>query len=293
MWLIDSGVSLSTDLGDRRQPDLLRRLSGDRRRHVDAVERRQSALEFRLHLEHDAVLIRLREDRRHQALAERVVQRVVDRGGCDAQSAGRRPVELDVSLQPAILVIAGHVGQLRHLLQPLEDLGNPLGQVRRIHGLEGELVLRAADAVLDRQVLHRLHVERNALHPGKLRLQAPDDVACAGAAHAPGFQVDEHPSAVERGIRPVDADERRQARDGRILENDGRKRLLPLGHRREGDRLRRFGDALDGTRVLDGEETLGDHDVQDDRQHEGNDCDDQRGALPVQHPVQHLLRSAR
>ena len=47
--------------------------------HVESAERRGTALELGLHLEHDAVLVGLREDRRDEPLAECVVERVVDR----------------------------------------------------------------------------------------------------------------------------------------------------------------------------------------------------------------------
>ena len=76
------------------------------------------------------------------------------------------------------------------------------------------------------------------------------------------LQVDQHAAAVERRVRAVDADERRQARHGRIFEHDVGQRLLPLRHRRERDRLRRLRDALDGARVLHREEALGNHDVE-------------------------------
>ena len=53
------------------------------------VERLRARAEFGLHLEHHAVLVRLREDGRDQALAEGVVERVVDRRGRDAERARR------------------------------------------------------------------------------------------------------------------------------------------------------------------------------------------------------------
>ena len=42
---------------------------------------------------------------------------------------------------------------------------------------EAVLILRAADAVIDGQVLHRLHEQPDALHFGQLRLQTADDFA--------------------------------------------------------------------------------------------------------------------
>ena len=74
----------------------------------------EPALELGLDLEDHAVLVRLREDRRDQALAERVVERVVDRRRRDAEPARRVAVDLDVGLQAVVLQVAGDVGELRH-----------------------------------------------------------------------------------------------------------------------------------------------------------------------------------
>ncbi len=97
--------------------------------------------------------------------------------GRDAEPARGRAVEVDVGLQAAVLEIAGDIGELRHLLQPVGELVNPLAQFVRIDRLDRELVLRAADAVLDRQVLHRLHEQRDAIDLRQLGLQAPDDLS--------------------------------------------------------------------------------------------------------------------
>ena len=40
--------------------------------------------------------------------------------------------------------------------------------------LETELILRPADAILDRQILNRLHIQRDAGDVGERRLQAAD-----------------------------------------------------------------------------------------------------------------------
>ena len=52
-----------------------------------------------------------------------------------------------------------------------------------------------------------------------------------------------------RGVGAVDADERGQARDVRVLQNDLGQLLLALGHGGEGDGLRRLGDARGSTPV--------------------------------------------
>ena len=50
-------------------------------------------------------------------------------------------------------------------------------QHRQILVLEGELILRRADRGVDRQVLHRLHEQRDAGDVGGLLLQPADDFA--------------------------------------------------------------------------------------------------------------------
>ena len=47
-------------------------------------------------------------------------------------------------------------------LQPRDQLRHPLAQPVAVRVLEDELELRAAHAVLDREVLHRLQVDRDA-----------------------------------------------------------------------------------------------------------------------------------
>ena len=79
--------------------------------------------------------------------------------------------------QALVLLVGGDVAQLGQRLQLLDQPRRPLRQLLRVGVFEAVLVLRAADAVFHRQVLHRLHVERDALDLGQLGLQAPDDVA--------------------------------------------------------------------------------------------------------------------
>ena len=71
------------------------------------------------------------------------------------------------------------------------------------------------------------------------------------------LQIDLDPAAVERRVGAVDADERRQALDGRILENHVRASACCRSAiaANETD-LRRFGDAENHARVLHREEAL-------------------------------------
>ena len=169
-------------------------------------------------LEDDAVLVQLREDGRDLALAERVVERVVDRLRRDAEA--RRGVAVDHEPR---LQARRSAGRWRRRAAPAAPAA-----VRRSRGaqtvkllavgiFEAVLVLRPADAILDRQVLHRLHVQRDAVDLGQLRLQAADHVAGADLPRFERLQVDLDAAAVQRRVGAVDADERRQALDRRVL----------------------------------------------------------------------------
>ena len=136
----------------------------------------QTALELRFDFQHDPILVRLREDRRDLALAKGVIQRIVDRLRADAEARRRIAVDDQARLQAQILVVAGDIAELRQCLQLLHKARRPEAQLLRIGIFEAVLILRAADAVLDGQVLHRLHEERNALDVGQCRLQAADDL---------------------------------------------------------------------------------------------------------------------
>jgi len=78
-------------------------------------------------------------------------------------------------LQALVLEIARHVDELRQLREAIDQAVHRYGEFVGIRILDGELVLVAADAVLDSEILHRLHVERDSLDARDLRLQAPHD----------------------------------------------------------------------------------------------------------------------
>ena len=123
-----------------------------------------------LDLQHHAVLVQLREHRRDLPLAERVVERVVDHLRRDAEPRRGVAVDHQARLQPRVLLVAGDVAQLGQRLQAARRAAAPRRASSSASAiLEAVLVLRAADAVLDRQVLHRLHEERDARRPWPAR----------------------------------------------------------------------------------------------------------------------------
>ena len=94
------------------------------------------------------------------------------------------------------------------------------------------------------------------------------------------------PSCVRCQVGAVDSDERRQAGDVGILQNDVGQGLLVLRHRGEGDALRSVGNAQDHARVLNREEPLGHDHVQVQRQDQGTCGDQQSRCLMPQHKLQ-------
>ncbi len=59
---------------------------------------------------------------------------------------------------PSILLVAGRVPQFGKLLQPGQQLRRINVQFIRVRIFQRVLKLRAADAILHGQILHRLHV---------------------------------------------------------------------------------------------------------------------------------------
>ena len=93
-------------------------------------------------------------------------------------------------------------------MQFLDQLCRPDVQLFSAGVFERILVLRAADAILDRQILDRLHIERDALHLGQFRLQPSHDFGGADSSFAQWLEIDQNPAAVECRVDAVHADER-------------------------------------------------------------------------------------
>ena len=122
---------------------------------------------------HDhVVLVQLGEDGGDLALAEGVVERVVDVGHGDAET--RRSVAIDDELRAEALVlqIAGDVGDGRVLAELLHHFARVGGEFSGVWIFEGVLELGAADAVFNGEVLQRLEEELDAIDVGDLGLQA-------------------------------------------------------------------------------------------------------------------------
>ena len=196
------------DAGDVGERNLLAIGGGDE--HL--AERLRTDLEARRHFEHDAILVGLGVDRRDQPLAERIVERIVDGRDPDAEAAGGVAIDVEEGLEAAVLQIAGDVGQVGRLLQPLDQLRHPLAETARVRILQRELELGAAHAVLDREVLHRLHVDRRSRARGRARSRSAAMISVAVRDRSSrGASVTSMRPLFKRGVGAVDADERGQA----------------------------------------------------------------------------------
>ena len=120
-------------------------------------------LKLRLTLQHNVVLVHLRIHGADLPLTEGVIQSVIDGRGRDAQSRGGDPVDHQRYGEPSQLLIGGHVFQFRQLVQAADETVGPVIQFIGIGVFKRVLVLRAADAIIHRNVLHRLHKEFYAL----------------------------------------------------------------------------------------------------------------------------------
>ena len=143
---------------------------------VDPGERVRALLEVGGDLQHDAVLVALGEDGRDLALTERVVERVVDGLGGHAQTRGGVAVDHDHRLQPAVLLVGGHVAQLGQIAETVQHLRREGVQLVQVRALQRVLVLGVGLAAADPDVLHRLQEQRGARYPAQLAAQAGDDL---------------------------------------------------------------------------------------------------------------------
>ena len=168
---------------------------------------------FGLSFKHDVVLVQLRVQCGNLPLPISIVEHLVDRLRRDAHAGSGDPVDDEGGGETGSLLVGGQVAQLRDRLQFGHELGRPVIQFARIGIFQGVLILRAAHAIFDGEVLHRLHIERNAIDLFQIWLEAPDDIRGVDLAVFQRLQIDLDTPAVQRRVRAVDADEGRKTLD--------------------------------------------------------------------------------
>ena len=169
-------------LGDGRD----RHLRAADARHVEFRQHRRIALEFGQRFQHHAVLVRLTVDRGNLALAECVVQRVVDGLHRDAELTGTLAIDGDRCAQAAFLLLRRDVAEQRIALQLRNQLLRPVVQVGAIGAGQRVLILRPAEARRNLDVLHRLKEHPHPGHAGHALSSTarppPRSDRCAGRA---------------------------------------------------------------------------------------------------------------
>ena len=165
-------------------------------------------LEAWVGFKNDVVLVQLRVHRVDLTLAEGVVQGAVDGGGRYAKARGRGAVDDDGFSLAAELLIGDDICELGKLFELFDETIDGAIELGLAGVFQRVLILRAADAVIHRKVLHWLHVELDAFHLLQLRPQTIDDVRRRSVAVFERLQVDLNTAAVHRRIHAIGADER-------------------------------------------------------------------------------------
>src|SRR6185312_681868 len=160
-----------SEMRNLQRRGLLPHLRQDRERHrrradrggqVDVPQRLQRVLQRRIGLQDHALLVGVGEDGRDDALTVGIVERIVDGGRRDAEARCLVAVDLDEDRQALCREVGRDIAELRQRSELVDQFGRPFRELYGIGVLEDELVLRLGDGAFDGQVLHRLHVERDA-----------------------------------------------------------------------------------------------------------------------------------
>ena len=157
---------------------------------IDVLQRLGRLPVARRHLHDDMVLVLRAVDGRDLALAECVIQRVVDLAGADAQPACGGAVDHQVGFQALLLLVGIDVAQHRVVLQRGQQLRRPFVQHGGAVGLQGVLVGGVALPAADADVLDRHQEQPGARHHRQFAAQPGDHLVDAGALRQ-RFQGDE------------------------------------------------------------------------------------------------------
>jgi hypothetical protein len=170
--------------------------------------------------------------------------------GSNVHARGCRPVDDEILSQPAGLLIGRYVSQFRLLSQLCKHSFSPCIEFALIRVFQCVLELVTAGTVIDREVLHGLHIKMYAFDIGQSGSESTNYRCCVYVTFFKWLQIDLDSSAVECCIRPIHSNKGGQAGDCRVLQNDFREFLLFQSHRAKRDGLRGLRDALDNSHIL-------------------------------------------
>src|SRR5262249_1157429 len=263
--------------------------AGERRFHVQAIERGEVALLVGRDLEDDPIGLELGEILRDLTLAEGVVEGVVDHLRRDAEAGRLVAVDADLELGRVRQEIARHVGELRQRAHLLEQLIRALVELCDVGVLQRVLKTGAGDAAADGDVLGRLQEERRTLNLRELRPQPVDDLRGGELALVARLEHDEEAPGVGGVGAAGAAGERAEAGDVRIAQQHRAELAQDAHHLLGGRILGGFGKALDHAGVLDREEAFRNLKGHDHGQRHGGEENPQRDRLVAEHDVERAL----
>ena len=190
---------------------------------------------FRSHFHDHVILVQRLVHDRDLALAEGVVQSVVNVRGSHAQPRGGVAIDDHGGFQTLVLLVGVDVAQFGKCAQLLQQKRRPVIQVIQIFALQRVLKLRLALAAADGQVLRGLHEEGCARHHCQLPAQSANHLISADLALGERLQRDEHAALVGRSVA---AGKAHNGLNRRIFHHDVDKLRHLLLHRGERNILR-------------------------------------------------------
>ena len=174
---------------------------------VNIVQAVGTRLELGQDLQDDVVLIRLRVESIDLPLPECVVKGGTNLVGIDVETRGGGAVIFHMSADSIRLLIRNHVGDFWELAEFCDKFHRPVVEFVNVGILERILVLRPADAVVDRQILNRLQVQMNSGNLLRALLQASDDGGGGFPALLERLEVNLDATAIQRCVGAIRADE--------------------------------------------------------------------------------------
>src|SRR6266436_6241054 len=162
-------------------------LAARRRLHVDVFESVRILLELGIDFHDDVILVELGEDGGDLALAEGVVEGVVDIGGENAEAGSSVAVDGESGEETLIQLVAGDIANIGEGTELVDEARRPVGKLFGVNIFEAVLKLGAADAVFHGEILNGLHEKRDSVHLGKFRLQTANDIGSIGVALRKGL----------------------------------------------------------------------------------------------------------
>ncbi len=224
-----------------------------RRADVDVAQGIRVLPKLGRDLHHHVVLVERIIDRRHLALTERVIKRVVDLRRADAQPRRRVAVDLQLDVEPLRLLIRIDVLKLGSVLERRRNFGDPGVYVCKRVGLDCVLVLGIALTPAGANVLHRLQEKLRPSDARQLRAQPRNDlIARLSVPIAKRLELDENKPRVGRAATAATAAARKSddVFDRGILAQDGDELRELLFHELERDALVGANSAYQGAGVL-------------------------------------------